>query len=174
LRFSLCCDRRSVGQSVLVSSTCLSDNCGFLHVGSPLSREDEYVIYSCSCFGASLLTIYCSLILASPNLECQVPVFLSPRNRVAHLYARAQASLYVASYDSQGYGGGILTLLETGTQPGGLGPRIYIPQEQGSPVIPPGTDFQVPVFISPRNKVAQLYPRAQNSRSPYYYALGTR
>jgi hypothetical protein len=26
-------------------------------------------------------------------------------------------------------------------QPGGPGPRIYIPQEQGSPVIPPGTGF---------------------------------
>jgi hypothetical protein len=24
-------------------------------------------------------------------------------------------------------------------QPGGPGPRIYIPQEQGGPVIPPGT-----------------------------------
>jgi hypothetical protein len=26
-------------------------------------------------------------------------------------------------------------------QPGGLGPRIYIPHEQGGPVIPPGTQF---------------------------------
>jgi hypothetical protein len=26
-------------------------------------------------------------------------------------------------------------------QPGGPGPRIYIPQEQGGPVIPPGTGF---------------------------------
>jgi hypothetical protein len=26
-------------------------------------------------------------------------------------------------------------------QPGGWGPRIYIPQEQGGPVIPPGTGF---------------------------------
>jgi hypothetical protein len=26
-------------------------------------------------------------------------------------------------------------------QPGGLGPRIYIPQEQDGPVIPPGTGF---------------------------------
>jgi hypothetical protein len=28
-------------------------------------------------------------------------------------------------------------------QPGGLGPRIYIPQEQGGPVIPPGTWFPI-------------------------------
>jgi hypothetical protein len=26
-------------------------------------------------------------------------------------------------------------------EPGGPGPRIYIPQEQGGPVIPPGTGF---------------------------------
>jgi hypothetical protein len=26
-------------------------------------------------------------------------------------------------------------------QPGGPGPHIYIPQEQGGPVIPPGTEF---------------------------------
>jgi hypothetical protein len=31
-------------------------------------------------------------------------------------------------------------------QPGGPGPHIYIPQEQGGPVIPPGTGFP---FLSP-------------------------
>jgi hypothetical protein len=51
---------------------------------------------------------------------------------VAQLYPRALGSLY-----SQGYGGGILTLY----QPGGPGPRTYIPQEQGGPVIPPGTGW---------------------------------
>jgi hypothetical protein len=39
-------------------------------------------------------------------------------------------------------------------QPGGPGPRIYIRQEQGGRVIPPGTGLpklkgQVPLFISP-------------------------
>jgi hypothetical protein len=48
-----------------------------------------------------------------PNLEGQVPVFISPRNRVAQLYPRALGSLFVVSYDSQGYGGGILTRLYT-------------------------------------------------------------
>jgi hypothetical protein len=66
--------------------------------------------------------LYC-LIWDSPNLEGQVPVFISPRNRVAQLYPQALGSLYIASYDSQGYGGGILTLY----QPGGPGPRIYTP-----------------------------------------------
>jgi hypothetical protein len=43
----------------------------------------------------------------SPNLQDQVLVFISPRTRVARLYPRARGSLFVASYDSQGYGGGI-------------------------------------------------------------------
>jgi hypothetical protein len=52
----------------------------------------------------------------SPNLEGQVPVFISPRNRVARLYPQALASFVVASYDSQGYGGGIRPRLHTGLQ----------------------------------------------------------
>jgi hypothetical protein len=48
---------------------------------------------------------------------------------VAQLYPRALGCLYVVSYDSQGYGGDILTL----PQPGGLGPRICILQEQDGP-----------------------------------------
>jgi hypothetical protein len=56
-------------------------------------------------------------ILETPlNLEGQVPVFISPRNRVAQLYPRALGSLSVASYDSQGYGGGILSRLHTGVR----------------------------------------------------------
>jgi hypothetical protein len=38
---------------------------------------------------------------------------------------RALGSLYIVSYDSQGYGGGILTL----PLPGGTGPCIYSLQE---------------------------------------------
>jgi hypothetical protein len=45
----------------------------------------------------------------SPNLEGQVPVFIFPRNSVAQLYSQALGSLFIASYDSQGYGGGIRT-----------------------------------------------------------------
>jgi hypothetical protein len=50
----------------------------------------------------------------SPSLEDQVAVFISPRNRVIQLYPRALGSLFVASYDSQGYGGGIRTRLHRG------------------------------------------------------------
>jgi hypothetical protein len=63
---------------------------------------------------AELMAIFYCLIWDSPNQQGQVPVFISPRNRVAQLYPRALGSLFVASYDSQGYGGGILTRLHTG------------------------------------------------------------
>jgi hypothetical protein len=43
----------------------------------------------------------------SPKLEGQVPVFISPRNKVALLYPQALGSLFVASYDSLGHGEGI-------------------------------------------------------------------
>jgi hypothetical protein len=39
--------------------------------------------------------IYC-LIWDSPNLEGQVPVFISPRNRVVQLHSRALDSLFIA------------------------------------------------------------------------------
>jgi hypothetical protein len=57
--------------------------------------------------------ILLSQIRDSPNVEGQNPVFISPRNRVAQLYPQAP-SLFVASYDSQGYGGGSRTRLHTG------------------------------------------------------------
>jgi hypothetical protein len=47
-------------------------------------------------------TIFYCLIWDSPNLEGQVPVFISPRNRVAQLHPQALGSLFVTSYDSQG------------------------------------------------------------------------
>jgi hypothetical protein len=58
--------------------------------------------------------ILCPNSLDSTNLEGQVPVFISPRNRVAQIYPQALGSLSVASYDSPGYGGGIVSRLHTG------------------------------------------------------------
>jgi hypothetical protein len=58
-----------------------------------------------------------SQIRDSPNLEGQFPVFISPRNRVARLYPQALDSLCVASYDSQGYGGGTRPRPHTGLNP---------------------------------------------------------
>jgi hypothetical protein len=62
----------------------------------------------------SFETIFYSLIQDSPNQEGQVPVFISPRNRVAQIFPRALGSLFVASYDSQSYGGSTVTRLHTG------------------------------------------------------------
>jgi hypothetical protein len=55
-----------------------------------------------------------SQIRDSPNMEGQVPIFISPRNRVAQLNPQASGSLFIASYDTQGYGGGIRTSLHKG------------------------------------------------------------
>jgi hypothetical protein len=41
-----------------------------------------------------------SQIRDSPNLEGQVHVFISLRNRVARLYPQALGSLFIASYNS--------------------------------------------------------------------------
>jgi hypothetical protein len=58
--------------------------------------------------------ILLSQIRDSPNLEGQVPVFISPGERVAYLYPQVLGSFSVASYDSQGYGGGIPISLHAG------------------------------------------------------------
>jgi hypothetical protein len=128
----LCYDRLSVGQSVLVLSP---------HIG-PKPHFHCCQLWAC-CYGAPTLTrgrvcrlqlllvlassvilgsesrgthdyILLSQIRDSPSLEGQVPIFISPRNRVARLYPQALGSLFVASYDSQGYGGGIRTSLHAG------------------------------------------------------------
>jgi hypothetical protein len=69
--------------------------------------------------------ILLSQIRHSLNLEGQVPVFLSPRNRVAQLYPQAPGSLFVASYDSQGYGGGIRSRLHTGSNSSCVRSSLY-------------------------------------------------
>jgi hypothetical protein len=122
----LCYDRRSVGQTILVLSThlgpktrfsLLSASCGFVDVERPLSWEDGFIVYisagprqrSHSLVPVpqhSLYHILLSQILDSPNLEDQVPAFISCSKRVAQLYPHALGSLFVASYESQGYGGG--------------------------------------------------------------------
>jgi hypothetical protein len=58
--------------------------------------------------------ILLSQIRGSHNLDGQVPVFIIPRNRLAQLNPQALGSLFVASYDPQGYNGGIRTRLHAG------------------------------------------------------------
>jgi hypothetical protein len=69
--------------------------------------------------------ILLSQIRDSPNLEGQIPVFISPRNRVIQLYPQALCSHFVASYDSQGCGGSIRPRLHTGLRSEVLTPVGY-------------------------------------------------
>jgi hypothetical protein len=54
-----------------------------------------------------MIIFYCFKFETLSNLEGQVLVLISPRNRVAQLYVQVLGSHFVASIDSQGYGGGI-------------------------------------------------------------------
>jgi hypothetical protein len=76
---------------------------------------------------AEITAIFYCLIWDFPNLEAQVPVFISPRNRVAQLYPRALGSPFVVSYDTQGSGGGIPTRLHMGKLSAQTQDKIYKP-----------------------------------------------
>jgi hypothetical protein len=134
LKLKLNSDRRSVGQSVLVSGYHLEPMTRFL---SHLCQLQDSCCeapsltrgWVCNLLVQLLLglaraiplwsksrriqTIFYCLIWDSPNVEGRVPVFISLRNKVAQLYPRALGSLSDASYYSQGYGGGIVTHLHT-------------------------------------------------------------
>jgi hypothetical protein len=69
----------------------LSDSCRFVDVGRSLWREDESVVYNC-CWPSPEQS------LSGPSLVGLVTIFYC---------LRLETSLSVASYDSQGYGGGI-------------------------------------------------------------------
>jgi hypothetical protein len=103
-------------QILLPVGTLLSEICVFFLWGALSERTDlQFAVQSLespSCTGPVII-LYC-LIWDSPNLEGQVPVFISPTIRVAKLHPRALGSLYVVSYDSQGYGRGIVTSIYTG------------------------------------------------------------
>jgi hypothetical protein len=107
-------DRRSVGQSVLVSGAHLESVTRFL-----LSHWRLRV----SWYGAPSLTRarVCNLLVQLlPGLARAVTLGLKSRRIHGHI---------------------LLSHLKL-PQPGGPGPCIYIPQEQGAPVISPGTGFR--------------------------------
>jgi hypothetical protein len=127
-------DRRSVGQSVLVSSIHLGLTTRFLFVrplrvflmwgtlsdertGPPftIAAGPRQRSHSCVRFPWDSWPYFTVSDSRLPNLEGQVLIFISPRNRVAQLYAQALGSFFVASYDSQGYDGGIRIRLHAGS-----------------------------------------------------------
>jgi hypothetical protein len=80
---TLCEGRRSVGQSVLVSSThlgpknrfvLLSDSCGFVDVGRPFSRKDGFVVYRSNCCRPSPAT---DSLQSSPVLSSKLLLALA-------------------------------------------------------------------------------------------------
>jgi hypothetical protein len=100
-------DRRSAGQSVLEQSTLLglttrswllSDSCWFVGLGRPLWREDESAV--CSCCWPLLAQSF-----SGPSPFGPAAIFCC---------LKFETTLFVASYDSQGHGGGIRSLLHTG------------------------------------------------------------
>jgi hypothetical protein len=54
------------------------------------------------------------------------------------------------------------------SQPGGPGPRIYIPQEQDSPVIPPGTGFPFVASYDSQGYSAGIRTRLHAGSVLYY------
>jgi hypothetical protein len=90
------------------------DNCGFLDMGLPLCNLLVQLFLgldrAATLWSKSRRTH--DRILLQPGGPG--PLLISPRNRVAQLYPRALSSLFVAFYESQGYGRGILTHLHTG------------------------------------------------------------
>jgi hypothetical protein len=83
----------------------LSASCGFLYVELLLALASVVILGPESRGTHDHISL--SQSRDSPNLEGQVPVFISPSHRVTQLYPQSLVSFFVASYDSQGYGGGI-------------------------------------------------------------------
>jgi hypothetical protein len=78
--------------------TTRSDSCGFVDLGRPFWREDGSVVYNC-CWPSP------SQSFSGSSLVGLVAIFY---------YLRFETSLFVASNDSQGHGGGIRPRLHTG------------------------------------------------------------
>jgi hypothetical protein len=116
LRLKLICDRRSVGQCVLVSGSCLE----------PVTR---------SFFSVWQLWVsWCSAPSLTRGCVCNLLVqFLLGLARAGTLGSKSRRTRDHI----------LLSHLRL-PQPGGPGSRIYIPQEQGGPVIPPDTGLPDP------------------------------
>jgi hypothetical protein len=108
LKSKLCYDQRSVGQSVLVSST-------HLELTNRLLSAADLLMWDALTGERTGLSF---TLAAGPRQRGQPWVRVPPSPYFTFSYSRLP-------------------------QPGGPGPRIYIPQEQGRPVILPGTGFWI-------------------------------
>jgi hypothetical protein len=158
LKLKLIYDRRSVGQYVLVSGSHLE----------PMTRFLFYVwqLRNSLCGAPSLTRGWVRNLLVQLLQDLARAVTLVSKTRRTHVYILLSHMILF--------------------QHGEPGPRICIPQEQGGPVIPEqlllcprpaelttifycliwdssNMESQVPVFVSRKNRVAQLYPRAPGS-----------
>jgi hypothetical protein len=77
--------------------------------GSVICSPTTHWLESCRTHTHTLLSL-----LRLPQPAGPGPRIYIPRNRVVQLYPWALGSLFVTSYDSQGYGGGILSRFHTG------------------------------------------------------------
>jgi hypothetical protein len=101
----LCYDRLSVGQwACWCGAPCLTR--GRVCRLQLMLALASAIILGSECRGTHD-HILLSQIRDCPNMEGQVPVFISPRNRVARLYPQILDYFFVASYYSQGYGWGM-------------------------------------------------------------------
>jgi hypothetical protein len=89
----------------------VSESCEFVYVGLSLWREDGSVVYNC-CWPSPAQS------LSGPSSVGLVTIFYCFRFEIL---------LFVASYDSQGYGGGIRPCLHTGSSLCSGLPRLFYP-----------------------------------------------
>jgi hypothetical protein len=110
----------------------LSEICGLVSVGRFLWQDGSVICSVITQWSESLKTRNHTLLshLRLPQPGGSGSHIYTPQEQVSQLYLLALGSVYIISYDSQGYCGGILTL----PQPGGPGPHMYILQEQDGPV----------------------------------------
>jgi hypothetical protein len=90
--------------------------------------------------------------------------FTNYATAVAQLYPRALDSLYVASYDSQGNGGGILTRLHTGYD---LYQILTGPIFKMKMLLAPLSTISLPLFLSLQGR----YPPDRGSMFPEIFVL---
>jgi hypothetical protein len=86
---------------------------------------------------AGLMTIFYSLIFETPpTWRARSPYLHPQKKRVASLYPQALGSLFVASYDSQSYGGGVRPRLHTEDSSTCSQRKGYTNKCTNSPLIP--------------------------------------